>query len=89
LLEHPHYTRPAKFRDFEVPSVLRKGNHAEISRWRQEQREFRTKSRRPELYERWLAKQLSLNSKIDSSGFSNLDLKIRKEYDPVEDPWWD
>ncbi len=33
-LEHPHFTRPAEFRGWEVPSVLRSGNHAEIERWR-------------------------------------------------------
>ncbi len=53
LLEYPQYTRPAKFRDLEVPEVLRNGNHAEIARWRQEQRELRTKSRRPDLYKLW------------------------------------
>ncbi len=63
LLEHPHYTRPAKFRDLEVPEVLRSGNHAAIEKWRQEQRELRTKERRPELFERWITKKSSANSK--------------------------
>ncbi len=34
--EHPHYTRPADFRGWEVPQVLRSGNHAAIERWRDE-----------------------------------------------------
>ncbi len=89
LLEHPHYTRPAKFRDLEVPEVLRKGNHAEISYWRQEQREFRTKSRRPELYERWIQKELLARSKVDPYSGNNLDFLLRKDHDPIEDPWWD
>lgn len=59
LLEHPHYTRPAKFRGMEVPSVLRSGNHQAISKWRQDQRELRTKYRRPDLYDRWLSKKSS------------------------------
>ena len=32
--EYPHYTRPAEFRGWEVPEVLRSGHHAEIERWR-------------------------------------------------------
>lgn len=32
--EHPHYTRPEKFRDLEVPEVLLSGNHKEIEQWR-------------------------------------------------------
>ncbi len=51
LLEHPHYTRPASFRGWEVPEVLRSGHHARISRWRREQSLKRTWERRPELLE--------------------------------------
>ena len=53
LLEHPHYTRPAEFRGLLVPDVLRSGNHASIEAWRQQQREHRTRERRPDLYARW------------------------------------
>ena len=53
LLEHPHYTRPADFRGLLVPDVLRSGNHASIEAWRQQQREQRTRDRRPDLYARW------------------------------------
>ena len=56
LLEYPNYTRPAKFRNLEVPEVLRSGNHLSISKWRQLQRELRTKERRPDLYNKWLSK---------------------------------
>lgn len=49
LLEHPHYTRPATFRGWDVPEVLRSGNHALIDRWRQEQSLKRTFERRPDL----------------------------------------
>jgi tRNA (guanine37-N1)-methyltransferase len=49
LLEYPHYTRPPEFRGWEVPEVLRSGNHAEIERWRQEQALKRTQERRPDL----------------------------------------
>ena len=49
LLEHPHYTRPPVFRGWEVPEVLRSGDHARIARWRIEQSLRRTFLRRPEL----------------------------------------
>ena len=49
LLEHPHYTRPPVFRGWEVPEVLRSGDHARIVRWRKEQSLRRTYLRRPEL----------------------------------------
>ena len=52
LLEHPHYTRPATFRGWEVPEVLRSGNHAAIVRWRREESLRRTWERRPDLLER-------------------------------------
>lgn len=52
LLEHPHYTRPPKFRGWGIPDVLKSGDHAKIERWRREQSLLRTVERRPELLER-------------------------------------
>ncbi|MFP3356897.1 tRNA (guanosine(37)-N1)-methyltransferase TrmD [Planococcus sp. SIMBA_143] len=49
LLEHPHYTRPAIYRDMAVPDVLTSGNHAKIEDWREEQGLKRTLERRPDL----------------------------------------
>jgi tRNA (guanine37-N1)-methyltransferase len=49
LLEEPQYTRPAEFRGWTVPEVLRSGDHAKIEEWRQEQRVDRTRERRPDL----------------------------------------
>ncbi len=49
LLEHPHYTRPAEFRGWEVPDVLISGHHANIEVWRREQSLLRTLQRRPDL----------------------------------------
>ncbi len=49
LLEYPQYTRPAEFREWGVPDVLLSGHHAEIARWRREQRLQRTLERRPDL----------------------------------------
>ncbi len=48
-LDHPHYTRPAVWRERPVPEVLRGGNHAAIARWRREQALARTRARRPDL----------------------------------------
>lgn len=49
LLDHPHYTRPESYRGWEVPEVLRSGNHQAIARWRREQALLRTYQRRPDL----------------------------------------
>lgn len=49
LLEGPHYTRPAVYRGWEVPSILLSGDHAAIARWRREQSLRRTAERRPDL----------------------------------------
>lgn len=66
LLEHPHYTRPASFRGWDVPDVLISGHHANIEVWRREQSLLRTLRRRPDLLEsaelsdkerKWLAAQ--------------------------------
>jgi tRNA (guanine37-N1)-methyltransferase len=51
LLEYPHYTRPVKFRDWEVPEVLVSGHHENIDKWRNKQSLFRTLDRRPDLLE--------------------------------------
>ncbi len=45
LLDHPHYTRPEIWRGQSVPSVLVGGHHAEIDRWRLEQRQRITRLR--------------------------------------------
>jgi len=49
LLEYPHYTRPATFRGWEVPDVLRNGDHARIERWRRRMALKRTIEERPDL----------------------------------------
>jgi tRNA (guanine37-N1)-methyltransferase len=52
LLEEPHFTRPAVFRGWEVPDVLRSGDHGLIARWRLAQALHRTLRARPDLIER-------------------------------------
>src|SRR5207248_4636229 len=49
LLEYPHYTRPAEFRGWGVPEVLRSGDHGRVARWRRAQALARTVARRPDL----------------------------------------
>jgi tRNA (guanine37-N1)-methyltransferase len=51
LLEHPQYTRPADFRGWVVPEVLRSGDHARVARWRRARSLARTVARRPDLIE--------------------------------------
>lgn len=48
-LEEPQYTRPAEFRNWQVPEVLRSGDHARIERWRRAQALHRTLTSRPDL----------------------------------------
>ena len=52
LLDYPHYTRPEKVGDNEVPKVLLSGDHARIERWRRKQALGRSFLRRPELLEK-------------------------------------
>jgi len=49
LLEYPHYTRPANYRGWEVPEVLRSGDHGRIARWRRAEALRRTIELRPDL----------------------------------------
>jgi tRNA (guanine37-N1)-methyltransferase len=49
LLEYPHYTRPAEYRDWKVPDVLISGHHREIEKWRRRESLRRTLTRRPDL----------------------------------------
>lgn len=54
LLEEPVYTKPAEYKGWSVPEVLLSGDHARIEAWREEQRQERTRSRRPDLWERFV-----------------------------------
>ena len=51
LLEYPQYTRPAVFRDWPVPEVLRSGDHSKVAKWRRAAAVRRTLARRPDLIE--------------------------------------
>jgi len=52
LLDYPQYTRPAKFLNWEVPEVLRSGNHQKIREWRKRKMLEKTLLRRPDLLEK-------------------------------------
>jgi tRNA (guanine37-N1)-methyltransferase len=58
LLEYPVYTKPALWRDREVPAVLLSGNHGKIAQWRRHQQYSRTADRRPDLLETFDAGRL-------------------------------
>ncbi len=53
LLDYPQYTRPAEYRGWQVPEVLRSGNHKLIEQWRQAEQIKRTRDRRPDLWQKW------------------------------------
>ena len=49
LLAPPVYSRPASFRNLEVPPILLTGDPKKVEEWRQEQALARTQERRPDL----------------------------------------
>lgn len=71
LLEYPQYTKPATFRDWEVPAVLRSGDHARVERWRRAQALHRTVARRPDLI-------------AARGGLSGEDERLLAEFPPVD-----
>jgi len=68
LLEYPHYTRPAEFREWPIPDVLRSGDHARVARWRRAQALARTRARRPDLLD-------------TRGGISDDELRLLREFD--------
>ena len=52
LLEYPQYSRPEEWHGKKVPEILLSGHHANIEKWRREQSLFRTKEKRPDLFEK-------------------------------------
>src|SRR5262245_10354853 len=73
LLEYPHYTRPAEFRGWTVPEVLRSGDHGRIARWRRAQALRRTLDRRPDLI-------------AARGGLTDTDQRLLAEFDLTPDP---
>ena len=73
LLEEPQYTRPASFRGWEVPDILRSGDHARVARWRRAQALHRTVRSRPDLI-------------AARGGLSAEETGLLEEFDPVAYP---
>ncbi|MEN3951922.1 tRNA (guanosine(37)-N1)-methyltransferase TrmD [Iodidimonas sp. SYSU 1G8] len=57
LLEYPQYTKPQNWEEREIPAVLLSGHHAEIAAWRKRKAEDITRSRRPDLWARYVAEK--------------------------------
>lgn len=55
LLEYPQYTQPRDYEGMTVPEVLLSGDHGAVRRWRRKEALKRTKARRPDLFERYIA----------------------------------
>ncbi len=73
LLEEPQYTRPAEYRGWSVPDVVRSGDHARIERWRRAQALHRTLRYRPDL--------------IDArGGLTEVDRRLLEEFPSVTYP---
>lgn len=73
LLEEPHFTRPADFRGWQVPEVLRSGDHGRIARWRRAQALHRTVRDRPDLV-------------AARGGLTPDEERLLEEFDPVAYP---
>ena len=68
LLEYPVYTKPARWRDRDVPAVLLSGHHEQVGRWRRDERLRRTARRRPDLL-----------AALDPADFDQADLLVLAE----------
>jgi tRNA (guanine37-N1)-methyltransferase len=74
LLEYPQFTRPFELDGWEVPEVLRSGDHAKIARWRLAQALHRTIAIRPDLIEA-------------RGGISDKERRVLDEFAPVAYPF--
>ncbi len=54
LLDYPIYTKPLDFEGYKVPEILLSGNHKKINAFRKEQQIIKTKTKRPDLYKKYL-----------------------------------
>ncbi len=55
LLEYPHFTRPEVWDGRAVPEILRSGHHKKIEAWRRDQAKTITRSRRPDMWARFVS----------------------------------
>ena len=70
LLDCPHYTRPELWAGQVTPAALLSGHHANIERWRRDQRLLMTATHRPDLIEQ--ARQNGLLSAQDEAVLSSV-----------------
>ena len=54
LLDGPYYTQPREINGMQVPDILLSGNHSKITDWKKEQQIEITKSRRPDIWKKYL-----------------------------------
>ena len=59
LLDHTHFTRPARFEGREVPAVLLGGDHEAIRLYRLREAMERTRDLRPDLWAAFCAQRLA------------------------------
>ena len=59
LLEPSLYTHPRSWNGIEAPEILASGHHRKIAEWRQAEAERETRERRPDLWDRYLLRQVS------------------------------
>ncbi len=71
LIEYPQYTRPEEWMGDKVPSILLSGDHAKVDEWRLEQSIERTRTIRPDLYDKWASSH--------EEYFIRLEKKARRE----------
>ncbi|WP_436788412.1 tRNA (guanosine(37)-N1)-methyltransferase TrmD [Yinghuangia sp. YIM S10712] len=85
LLEGPVYTKPAVWRDREVPSVLLSGNHGAIARWRRDQALRRTAQNRPDLLERLTPEDVDKHDRatLAALGWTERDGRFSSDGPPV------
>ena len=70
LLDCPHYTRPEEWAGQQVPAALMSGHHAQIERWRRDQRLVMTARHRPDLID--AARQAGRLGKADEAVLAKL-----------------
>jgi len=65
LLDHPHFTRPARFEGMEAPAVLLGGDHEAVRLWRLRESMDRTRRLRPDLWRAFLVHRLAALPRAD------------------------
>ena len=84
LLDHPHFTRPERQVEGDVPEVLLCGDHGKVSRWRRQQALGATWLKRPDLLARmalteddrgllarFIEKYVREGKKVDANSLNN------------------